>query len=111
MTRCSRPSPTETRSGPRSRPPGNSCPLPRPCPVGGKKGLRAVTLNESRVPSPARPVAIGKPAAPRGRLSKRGAFWLVAFLIVTGLLGSYSLTPLYSVYQDRWHFSDLMLSV
>jgi MFS family permease len=45
------------------------------------------------------------------RLSHRGGFWLVAFLVVTGLLGSYSLTPLYSVYQERWHFSDLMLSV
>jgi MFS family permease len=35
----------------------------------------------------------------------------VVFLVVTGLLGSYSLTPLYSVYQEQWHFSDLMLSV
>jgi MFS family permease len=35
----------------------------------------------------------------------------VVFLVVTGLLGSYSLTPLYSVYQAQWHFSDLMLSV
>jgi MFS family permease len=45
------------------------------------------------------------------RLSKPGGFWLVVFLVITGLLGSYSLTPLYSVYQERWHFSDLMLSV
>ncbi|HSZ42530.1 MAG TPA: MFS transporter [Trebonia sp.] len=48
---------------------------------------------------------------PRWRLSKGGGFWLVVFLVVTGLLGSYSLTPLYSVYQAQWHFSDLMLSV
>jgi MFS family permease len=41
------------------------------------------------------------------RLSKPGGL----FLVITGLLGSYSLTPLYSVYQERWHFSDLMLSV
>jgi MFS family permease len=26
-------------------------------------------------------------------------------------LGSYSLSPLYPIYQDRWHFSDLMLSI
>jgi MFS family permease len=35
----------------------------------------------------------------------------VAFLVVTGLLGSYSLTPLYPIYQARWQFSDVILSV
>ena len=29
---------------------------------------------------------------------------------LTLLVGSYALTPLYPVYQGRWHFSDLMLS-
>jgi MFS family permease len=57
------------------------------------------------------PEASGQRRRPRWRLSHRAGFWLVAFLVVTGLFGSYSLTPLYSVYQDRWHFSDLMLSV
>ncbi|MFB9832929.1 MFS transporter [Actinoallomurus acaciae] len=47
----------------------------------------------------------------RWRLSRRGGFWLVVFLVFTGLLGSYSLTPLYPIYQERWHFSDVMLSV
>src|SRR5215470_3650707 len=68
-------------------------------------------VNEPSFPAPAQPGTVDKPGLPKWRLSKRGGFWLVAFLVVTGLLGSYSLTPLYSVYQDRWHFSDLMLSV
>jgi MFS family permease len=67
--------------------------------------------SEPPLPATARPRTAGEAGHPGWRLSKRGGFWLVAFLVVTGLLGSYSLTPLYSVYQDRWHFSDLMLSV
>jgi MFS family permease len=73
-----------------------------------------VRTSEEPLPATARSAAAGgaDQAGARGwRLSKRGGFWLVVFLVVTGLLGSYSLTPLYSVYQDRWHFSDLMLSV
>jgi MFS family permease len=70
-----------------------------------------VSLNERSAPPSARRLAADDPAGREWRLSSRGGFWLVAFLVFTGLLGSYTLTPLYSVYQDRWHFSDLMLSV
>ncbi|HEY6492505.1 MAG TPA: MFS transporter [Trebonia sp.] len=68
-------------------------------------------MSEPPLSASARPAAVDEASAPGRRLSKRGGFWLVAFLVVTGLLGSYALTPLYSVYQERWHFSDLMLSV
>ncbi len=68
-------------------------------------------MNEAPFHPTAQASAVDPAGVPRWRLSKRGGFWLVAFLVVTGLLGSYSLTPLYAVYQDRWHFSDLMLSV
>jgi MFS family permease len=47
----------------------------------------------------------------RHRLNDRAGYWLAAFLVVTGILGSYSLSPLYPIYQERWHFSDLMLSI
>ncbi|GAA4665505.1 MFS transporter [Gordonia humi] len=47
----------------------------------------------------------------RPTLSRTAGFWLVVFLILTGLLGSYALTPLYPIYQDRWGFSDLTLSL
>jgi MFS family permease len=48
---------------------------------------------------------------PRHRLNDRASYWLAAFLVVSGIFGSYSLSPLYPIYQERWHFSDLMLSI
>lgn len=47
----------------------------------------------------------------RWQVSPTAGFWVVVSLIVTGLLGSYALTPLYPIYQQRWGFSDLTLSV
>ena len=32
-------------------------------------------------------------------------------MVASGIFGSYSLSPLYPLYQERWHFSDLMLSI
>lgn len=47
----------------------------------------------------------------RWQVPPTAGFWVVVSLIVTGLLGSYALTPLYPIYQQRWGFSDLTLSV
>jgi hypothetical protein len=70
-----------------------------------------MSLEERSAPASAAVLPASEPAARGWRLSKRAGFCLVAFLVLTGLLGSYTLSPLYAVYQDRWHFSDLMLSV
>jgi hypothetical protein len=53
-----------------------------------------MSLNERSAPVSAQALAVDGPAT-RGwgwRLSNRGGFWLVAFLVFTGLLGSYTLT-------------------
>lgn len=44
------------------------------------------------------------------RLPRAAAFWLVAYTIVVALLGSTLPTPLYVVYQGRWHFSTGLLT-
>jgi len=54
-------------------------------------------------PSPARRTA---PAAPR-----RAAFWLLALVLGVTMLGTTLPTPLYVIYQGRWHFSAAMVTV
>ncbi|HEY7882277.1 MAG TPA: MFS transporter, partial [Streptosporangiaceae bacterium] len=54
-------------------------------------------------PSPARRTA---PAAPR-----RAAFWLLALVLGVTMLGITLPTPLYVIYQGRWHFSAAMVTV
>ena len=54
-------------------------------------------------PSPARRRA---PAVPR-----RVAFWLLALVLAVTMLGTTLPTPLYVIYQDRWHFSAAMVTV
>jgi MFS family permease len=46
------------------------------------------------------------PAAP-GRM----AFWLVALVLAVTMLGTTLPTPLYVIYQGRWHFSAAMVTV
>jgi MFS family permease len=46
------------------------------------------------------------PAAPR-----RGAFWLLALVLTVTMLGTTLPTPLYVIYQGRWHFSTTMVTV
>jgi len=50
------------------------------------------------------------------RLSRRGtrrrvAFWLLAFVFAAAMLGTTVPTPLYAIYQVRWHFSAAMVTV
>jgi MFS family permease len=46
------------------------------------------------------------PAVPR-----RAAFWLVALVLAVTMLGTTLPTPLYVIYQGRWHFSAAMVTV
>jgi len=50
------------------------------------------------------------------QLSRRGtrrrvAFWLLAFVFATAMLGTTVPTPLYAIYQVRWHFSAAMVTL
>jgi MFS family permease len=54
-------------------------------------------------PSPARRTA---PAAPR-----QVAFWLTALVLGVTMLGTTLPTPLYVIYQGRWHLSAAMVTV
>ena len=54
-------------------------------------------------PSPARRTA---PAAPR-----QVAFWLMALVLGVTMLGTTLPTPLYVIYQGRWHLSAAMVTV
>lgn len=46
------------------------------------------------------------PAAPR-----QVAFWLLALVLTVTMLGTTLPTPLYDIYQSRWHFSPAMVTV
>jgi MFS family permease len=47
-----------------------------------------------------------RPAVPR-----RVAFWLLAFVLTTAMLGTTLPTPLYVIYQAQWHFSAAVVTV
>jgi MFS family permease len=55
-----------------------------------------------------RPSPAGRraPAVPR-----QVAFWLLALVLGVTMLGTTLPTPLYVIYQDRWHFSAAMVTV
>src|ERR1700757_5378472 len=42
---------------------------------------------------------------------RRVAFWLLALVLASTMLGTTLPTPLYVIYQDRWHFSAAMVTV
>jgi MFS family permease len=42
---------------------------------------------------------------------RRVAFWLLAFVFAAAMLGTTLPTPLYVIYQARWHFSTAMVTV
>jgi MFS family permease len=45
------------------------------------------------------------PARHRAAFRRRVAFWIVAYLFATTMLGTTLPTPLYVIYQAQWHFS------
>ena len=54
--------------------------------------------------------------APTAELSRRNtqrrvAFWLLAFVFAATMLGTTLPTPLYVIYQARWHFSTAIVTV
>ncbi len=53
------------------------------------------------------------PAAGRRRLAvpRHLAFWLLAFVFAATMLGTTLPTPLYVIYQARWHFSAAIVTV
>jgi MFS family permease len=59
------------------------------------------------------PVASQRP--PTGRedraIPRRTAFWLLAIVLTVTMLGTTLPTPLYDIYQGRWHFSAAMVTV
>jgi MFS family permease len=57
---------------------------------------------------PSRPSPAGRrtPAVPR-----QVAFWLLALVLAVTMLGTTLPTPLYVIYQSRWHFSAAMVTV
>ena len=48
----------------------------------------------------------GQPSVPR-----QVAFWLLALVLAITMLGTTLPTPLYVIYQGRWHFSAAMVTV
>ena len=58
-----------------------------------------------------RPTAM--PTAERGGagVPRRVAFWLLALVFAATMLGTTLPTPLYVIYQARWHFSSAMVTV
>jgi MFS family permease len=81
---------------------------------------RQVTLTRPAVQAPGRipdrPCADcldQSPAAERRRpgVAGRVAFWLLAFVFAATMLGTTLPTPLYDIYQARWHFSAAIVTV
>jgi MFS family permease len=57
-------------------------------------------------------VAEPPPARRRGpAVPRRTAFWLVALVLAVTMLGTTLPTPLYVIYQGRWHFSAAVVTV
>ena len=55
----------------------------------------------------------GQPPGGHGGLAvpRRAAFWLMALVLTLTMLGTTLPTPLYDIYQSRWHFSAAMVTV
>src|ERR1700676_1615098 len=47
----------------------------------------------------------------RSAVPRKVAFWLLAFVLATTMLGTTLPTPLYLIYQAQWHFSAAVVTV
>jgi MFS family permease len=76
--------------------------------IADRKELDMTTVQAPRrVPSePGPPDGRGGLAVPR-----RAAFWLMALVLTLTMVGTTLPTPLYDIYQSRWHFSAAMVTV
>ena len=62
--------------------------------------------------SPVSPTSVDStPRSARLQLSGKTAFYLLASIVVSFLAGSSAPTPLYALYQARWGFSPVMVTV
>ena len=50
------------------------------------------------------------PAGRLGLMSREASFWVVALLMFLIIVASSVPTPLYSVYQEKWHFSSVTVT-
>jgi MFS family permease len=77
-----------------------------PAPISGtdRKDLDMTTL---RIPRQTRQQSAPKALA----VPRRTAFWLLALVLTVTMLGTTLPTPLYDIYQSRWHFSAAMVTV
>jgi MFS family permease len=79
-------------------------------------GRRRALARGARQPAPDQPCAeclTGAGAPVRRRLTARRpvAFWIVGYLFAAVMLGTTLPTPLYVIYQARWHFSSGITTV
>jgi MFS family permease len=79
----------------------------------GVTQAHTLTTDPPRVVSrpPAQPRPTGLTPAGGRRLSGRPALYLLASLIVTLLAASAAPTPLYAIYQARWHFTPITTTI
>jgi MFS family permease len=66
-----------------------------------------MTTMEASRRIPGRPATVRRGAA----RPRPGAFWLLALVLTVTMLGTTLPTPLYDIYQGRWHFSAAMVTV
>jgi MFS family permease len=74
--------------------------------ITGDRQPRPMAVATPHAPSQAPSAEIGSRAARR-----RVAFWLLAFVFAAAMLGTTLPTPLYVIYQARWHFSAATVTV
>jgi MFS family permease len=73
-----------------------------------------MTTTHAPAQVPSRPdVGQPPPAGQRGPVAApgRAAFWLLALVLTITMLGTTLPTPLYVIYQGRWHFSAAIVTV
>jgi MFS family permease len=77
-------------------------------------GLPQALTRQGGVAAPDQPCAdclTGAEAPARRVIIGRPAFWIVTYLFVAIMLGTTLPTPLYVIYQARWHFSSGITTV
>src|SRR5258708_2348757 len=72
----------------------------------GREQDMTITQAARRVAGEQAPTERTGRAAPR-----RTAFWLLALVLTITMLGTTLPTPLYVIYQGRWHFSAAIVTV
>ena len=74
-------------------------------------GPHQALMRRAGVPTPDQPCAdclkeAGAPTRRRPAIRSPAAFWIITYLFAAIMLGTTLPTPLYVIYQARWHFSS-----